>query len=273
MKSSMQAAGDYARRIWGHRDLAFYLALGKIKATNAATTLGMLWWVLNPLLLAGIYFLVFGVMFGAVDEDRSGAEYLGYLLSGIFPFHFTNRCVLGGSSAVTANARLITNLRFPRIILPASVLIEALIGFLASLFAFFLIVVPLSGSLPGSELVWLVPALLIHLTMNLGLAAMVGRLAVTFRDIGNFLPYLLRLWLYLSPIIWTVDLVEGLSPTLLTLAELNPMFSLLSVYRTALTDAPFDPTMLWLATGWAVLLAGVGCFYFIKGESRLTRYL
>ncbi len=271
MTSTTRAISRYIERIWTYRDLLFYLARGKIKATNAATTLGILWWVLNPLLLAGIYFLVFGVIFAG--GRRGDPTYLAWLLSGMFPFHFTSRSVRGGADAITSNAKLITNIRFPRIILPASVLIEAVVGFLASIIVYYMLIVPLTGRWPGVHTLWLIPAVLLHLMMNLGLAALMGRLAVAFRDLGNLVPYVLRLWLYMSPIIWTIEFMDNLDPLFVTVAQLNPIFPILSLYRTGLGGYPFDPQMLLNASIWSIVILLAGSAYFIKGESRLTRYL
>ena len=115
----------YIADLWRRREFAWFLAVGNLKARNASTALGLLWWVLNPLLLGMVYFFVFGFLFGERD--------IGYLLAGMFPFHFTAQSMTGGANSVLSNSRLLINLRFPRLVLPIAYLIESMIGFITSL--------------------------------------------------------------------------------------------------------------------------------------------
>ena len=128
---------------------------------------------------------------------------------------------------------------------------------------------------PGWRLVWLLPIFVAHLAMNLGLAALVARLAVPFRDVSNLIPFLVRIWLYLSPIIWTLELLESADvPSWLpTLMNFNPMFHFLSVYRTALLGWDFDPGALLGAGIWAVVIVIIGTITFVRFEGRVVQYL
>lgn len=110
--------------------------------------------MLNPLLLSGVYFLVFGVIFSG--GKRGDPEYLGYLMAGMFAFRFTSGVVSGGTATIIGNSQLMANLRFPRLLLPISSVIESGIGFLVSILAFFAIVLPLSRSWPGVLLLWFI---------------------------------------------------------------------------------------------------------------------
>ena len=266
-------AVTYVRDLWARKEFAWHLALSELKARNATTSLGILWWVLNPLLMTGVYFLVFGIILSR--GRRSDPEYLGYLMSGMFAFHFTTGVVTGAAGTILRNARLIVNLRFPRLLLPISSIIESGIGFLVSIVAFFAIIIPQTGNWPGWRLVWLLPIFVAHLAMNLGLAALVARLAVPFRDVSNLIPFLVRIWLYLSPIIWTLELLESADvPSWLpTLMNFNPMFHFLSVYRTALLGWDFDPGALLGAGIWAVVIVIIGTITFVRFEGRVVQYL
>ena len=109
--------------------------------------------------------------------------------------------------------------------------------------------------------------------MNLGLAAMVARLAVPFRDINNFLPYFNRLWLYLSPIIWPLSFLDTAGETANFLVRLNPMFHLIAIYRTALMGVPLEMSSLVTAGVWAAALFTIGAGLFVTYENRMVRYL
>ncbi|MGH8875001.1 MAG: ABC transporter permease [Acidimicrobiia bacterium] len=262
-------ARQYLLDLWNRREFAWFLAMGNLKARHASTALGLFWWVLNPLLLAAVYFLVFGVIF----RGAQGPDYIGYLLSGIFVFHYTHHAMTGGAHSILQNSKLLANLRFPRLVLPIASLIEAAAGFLASLGVFYLIVIPTSGTFPGLHTALLLVIFPLHTLFNLGLGAITARLAVPFRDINNLVPYLTRLWLYLSPVIWPLAFLDAVSTTAQQLARLNPMFSVISAYRMAVLGDPFDPAVLWWSAAWSLGLALVGVGLFVKYEGQMVRHL
>ena len=263
-----RTARAYLIDLWNRREFAWFLAMGNMKARNASTVFGLFWWVLNPLLLGMVYFLVFGVIW----EGRRPDDFLPYLLSGMFVFNFTALSMTGGANSIIQNSKLLVNLRFPRLILPIAALIESAFGFLVSLGVIFVILIP-TGPYPGIEMLWLLVAFPLHLMFNLGLGAITARLAVPFRDINNFVPYVNRLWLYLSPIIWPLSFLDNQGETLRNLMHLNPMFNLIALYRTAILQYPLDPAALWSAMIWAVAMFVVGVALFVKYEGRMARYL
>ncbi|MDF1596990.1 MAG: ABC transporter permease [Acidimicrobiia bacterium] len=261
---------SYLRDLWSRREFAWFLASGNLKARNASTALGLAWWVLNPLIMAGVYFLVFGFIFNA----RQGEEqYLAYLLSGMFAFNFMTMSMTGGANSILANSKLLINVRFPRLILPISGLAEALYGFLSSLLIFYVIVWPVDGVHP-TMWVFLLPVVVVLQTVfNLGLAALTARLAVPFRDINNLIPHLNRLWMYLSPIIWPMSFVADKPEWFQWALRLNPMYSVIVCYRTALMGREFEPEMLIVAALWAVVMGVVGVFAFVRYEGNMVRHL
>jgi teichoic acid transport system permease protein len=274
------AARTYITELWNRREFAWYLAMGNLKARNASTTLGLLWWVINPLLLGGVYWLVFGVLFdrGTLELTRETSEYdlpfIAYLLSGMFPFFFTQSAMTGGVNSIVSNTKLLANLHFPRLILPIAALTESFVGFVASLGVFFMIVGPIAGIWPGVWTLWLPLVILVHLVFNFGLSTIVARIAVPFRDLNNLVPYFTRLWLYLSPVIYEASFVEGRGEAVEAVFRLNPLFSILELYRHALTGVDIDfAANLVTASAWAIAAAVIGVFWFVKYEGKMARYL
>lgn len=268
----------YIKELWRRREFIWFLAMGNFKARNASTSLGLFWWVLNPVLLSLVYWFVFGLIF-------PGARDIIYLMSGMFVFHFTSQSLTGGANAILQNSKLLTNLKFPRLILPMANLIEALVGFIVSLGVLLALQLALRGHFPGSSIVLLLAVVPLHVLFNLGLASIAARLAVPFRDINNFIPYLTRIWLYVSPIIWPLSFLESdRAASFAQFAELNPLFSLISVYRAALIalvdeegvvigPSPFDPAMLTSFAIWAVVVGIVGIGLFVRYEGKIARHL
>lgn len=264
---------DYVKELWRRREFALALGLGNLKARNASTSLGLFWWVLNPILLGGVYFLVFGIFFGGRRPD----DFLPYLLTGMFAFHFTSQSMTGGANSIIQNAKLLANLRFPRLILPISTLIESLVGFVASLVVLFPVVmiagVVLEIDYLNHRLGYLPAIILLHLIFNLGLSGITARLAVPFRDINNLLPYINRIWLYLTPIIWPLSFIDLVGENIQSLIRFNPMFSIVALYRAAFLDYPLAADQVLAAVIWAVVVGVVGVALFVRHEGHMVRYL
>ncbi|MCP4968128.1 MAG: ABC transporter permease [bacterium] len=274
------AVRTYVSDLWARREFAWYLAMGNLKARNASTSFGLLWWVINPLLLGSVYWVVFGILFdrGTLELTRGGEFYelsfLAYLLSGMFPFFFTQSAMTGGVNSIVSNTKLLANLHFPRLILPIAALVESSVGFVTSMGVFFLIVGPINGIWPGPWTLWLFPVMLIHLLFNFGLSTIVARVAVPFRDLNNLVPYFTRLWLYMSPVIYEASFLEGKGELVERMFRLNPLFPILELYRHALTGVDIDlASSLLAATGWAVVLSTLGVAWFVKYEGKMARYL
>jgi teichoic acid transport system permease protein len=267
------AAKTYVSSLWDRREFAWYVAMGNLKARNASTFLGLFWWVLNPLLLGLVYVFVFGVILQRGGNDKEAIPFVAWLLSGIFPFYFTQTAMTGGVNSIVSNNKLLANLNFPRLVMPISALIESFVGFLASLVAFVMIVGISSGIWPTTRIWILAPIIVIHAMFNLGLSAIVARLAVPFRDLNNLIPYLSRVWLYLSPIILRPEFIAQMDGIRLRVFQTNPLFPILTIYRGALLGLPV-PRRFWIEAGaWAVGLFTVGLLAFVKYEGKMTRHL
>ena len=243
------------------------MAMGNLRSRNASTTLGLFWWVLNPILMGTVYFLVFGVILN-ISRD------FAYLLSGIFVFYYTTTSMTTGANSIIQNRAILVNLHFPRLIMPITAVIEAGVGFLVSIPALYLIIGPVQGVWPPRRFLILFPIIFIIQTVfNLGLATITARITVPFRDITNVIPHLLRIWFYLSPILYTVGQLGTIPPWAVKLYNLNPLVPILSVYRSALLGYKFESSDLVLSAIWAFGLAAVAITSFVSYEGKMARYL
>ena len=267
---SLSGWRNYVRNLWRWREFGWFLAMGNLKARNASTSLGLVWWMLNPLIMAAVYFLVFGLILGG---RRGEPQFIAWLLSGVFAFNYTATAMTSGANSILANRRLLVNIRFPRLILPISAVIETGVGFLMSIAVYYLIVWPADGVSPGVTLLWLPAAVALHTVFNLGLAGWTARLAIPFRDINNLMPHLTRLWLYLSPIIWPLSFLRDRGGLVEDLAVLNPMYGILSFYRMALMGRDLETGAFVLALLWTLLIGGGGILSFVRHEGNMVRHL
>lgn len=260
--------GAYLTELWGRRDFLITIPLSDLRAQNQNTVLGSTWHVLNPLLLAGVYYLVFGVILGA---RRGIANYPAFLVTGIMTFHFTQKCIMSGARTVVSNIRLIQSLSFPRALLPVSSTITETLAHGPSLVALMVLVVITTGSWPTASWLWLVPIAGLQALLGLGLAFITSRLTFHFRDTAQFLPYVLRIWMYLSGVFFAADFVPAGWPRLLF--SINPMFLFITLNRSALIPPDPDavepwttPEMWAMATVWTLVALVVGFFFFRARE-------
>lgn len=267
----------YLRRLWDRRDFTVQLALGNVAAQTASTRLGIVWWIINPLLLSLIYFVVFGVILGG---RRGNPEFLAYLVIGVFAFRFLSQTMTKSARMITSNAKLITSVRMPRLLFPVAATIESSVGFAAGILTFFALVMPFRGITPTWWTLLLPVPLVLQFLFSLGIGALTARFVVRIRDVANLVPHMTRLWFYLSPVLWPLDLLDRLSGSqvefLLPLIHANPMFAILSLYRTALLGpelAPFEPLLLVSAITWTGYVLIVGTRSFVRHEEDLARYL
>ena len=253
------------------------LPLNQLRSQNQNTILGSLWHLLNPLFLALVFYLVFGIILGG---QRGIDNYPAFLITGIFIYHFTQKSVIAGTGTIVSNIRLIQTLSFPRGILPISAIIGEGVAQLYAIGAM-LVMVTVLGAPPKPSWLMLVPLLAVQSLFNLGAAFIVSRATFHFRDVANFLPYVLRIWLYLSGIFFGLNLVpEG---WMRTVFQLNPMYAFIHLARVALgTSAETEATSTlpgefglaanWgVAIGWSLLALLIGFFYFRARETEYGR--
>jgi ABC-type polysaccharide/polyol phosphate export permease len=102
---------------------------------------------------------------------------------------------------------------------------------------------------------------------SMGLAAFFAALQVYFRDTASFLPYFIRIWMYLSPVLWLPESIGHMSKFITTIIEANPVYSMLGGYAELIQETKIPPLYMWLtAAGWAIGAAAIGFLFFISRE-------
>ncbi len=249
----------YLADLWSRRRFALEVARTDLRASNVQTLLGQLWLVLNPLLLVIVYFFLVQVL---RDRNRT-IEFLAHLAACLFAFHLVTMSVRSGARSITGSGKLILNTAFPRSLLPITSVLSAFVRFLPTLVVY--AGVHAYARLPvGLHMLWAVPVLVEIVVFTLGVTMIAAALQVYVRDLVNFLPYLLRVWLYASPILYYA---EDVQQDLARVLQFNPMFSMLGAWSDALTrgHAPSTADLLQGAA-WAVGTLVVGALFFVSRE-------
>lgn len=257
----------YARQLWQRRQFTLEMARSSLRAQNFATVFGQLWLVLSPLLLGFVYYMLADVLGSAAKHQQ---YYFATLLSGLFVFNFFSGCLTQGAGSVIGASRLILNTHFPRLLLPITQVLIAFMRFLPSMAVF--LAVHFLQNVPWTwNVLWAFPAFVEVLLFSCGAAFLAATVQVYFRDFSNFLPYLMRIWLFLSPVMFSLE--QGLHKhggTALVIGA-NPLSPMIGVWGDALVrNRPADPHWLLAGAAWSVVVFLAGTFVFMWREREFS---
>jgi len=254
----------YFRQLWLRREFAAEMSRATMRSANTGTVFGQLWLVLNPLLLAGVYYLLVTII-----RRQHDPTIFTHLTLGLFAFTMVTTAVSSGSTSVTSSGKLLINTAFPRLLIPLSAVRTAFFRFLPTIPVYlFFHVLFLRHSWSWTMLLS-VYFLATMILFAMGLAAFVAALQVYFRDTSSFLPFVMRLWLYLSPVLWLPETIfnSDFPRWMLTLIQVNPMYSMLGGYSDAVQGLEVPAPYMWVsAAAWAVGAAVAGFLFFISRE-------
>ena len=248
------------KKIWDYRELLYFLTKRDIKVRYKQTILGGLWAIIQPVFTMIVFTLLFGRL---AKMPSDGIPYPIFVYAGLLPWtYFANALSASGNSLV-GSANLITKVYFPRLIVPAS-------ASLAGLLDFFVALIVLGGLmiyykfLPGLGI--LLFPFLVGLTFlcAVGVGLWLSALNVQYRDIRYVIPFLIQLWMFVSPVIYPVSMINEKYQWLLAL---NPMGGMIKAYRASLLGhLPIDWLLLGISTVIIFLLFTSGLFYFKRME-------
>ena len=227
--------GTYLSELARRWNFIMGFATARNVAMYTEAKLGQLWQVLAPLLNAGVYFLIFGLIIRGVS--RGVPDYLPFLVTGVFVFSFTQRTFISTSKVITDSLPLIRALKFPRAALPlAYVMIE--LQQMAMSMAVLIVLILAEGEPVTWHWLLVLPALLLLTMFNAGIGMFAARTGARVNDFAQLLPFLMRTWLYLSGVIYSIQLFvvehsqnHGWATTLL---QLNPAAIFITLVRQSL---------------------------------------
>jgi ABC-type polysaccharide/polyol phosphate export permease len=249
----------YLREAWRRRSFAQELSRTQLRSQHFRTALGQLWLVLNPLLLALVYFML-------VDVLRQGdrpPNYFAHLIGALFLYHYFSGALTQAAKSVISGGRLVLNTAFPRTLLPLSSVLTGFKRFLPTLVIY--AIVHIASGLPiGLHLLGAIPIIALLTLFTAGMGMLVSAAQVYFRDVAAFLPYVMRIWMYATPVLYFVDEVPERYHILLDINPLTPFFGAWSDMLD-FGHWPSGSDLLW-AAGVSVVAVVVGGLFFISRE-------
>jgi lipopolysaccharide transport system permease protein len=233
---------SHMRELWDYRDLLYNLVVRNLKLRYKNSVLGILWSLLNPLLMMLVFTFVFKVLAGRSELPA----YPAFILSGVLAWNLFSSSVTAATGSIVENAHLIKKVYFPREVLPMSVVLSNLVNYLLALPVYFLLATAL-GQTPTMWVLLLPGVILVQLFFTLGISFILATVNVFYRDTQIVMEVVLLAWFFMSPVFYSISQVApgGVRIDSLGLALssfdvqrwmriLNPMASIIATYRDVL---------------------------------------
>ena len=256
--------------LWRNFELVRVLTADELRRVYAGSLLGLSWILIKPALLMGLYGALFGVVFQARGgPEQTTREYLLVLLVGLLPWLVFSEAVAAAASSITANISLVTKIVFPIEILPVSRVLATTASGLVGLALLVALMVSLRQI--GWPLVLLPLLIVTQLLFTIGLAWLLSAFNVAIRDISQALPLVLMVWMFLSPVVYTSEMVPK---ALAVVFACNPMSYFLDGYRMILLTNEPPTALIWVVvTGMAITVFLTGFWVLCRMRALIADFI
>jgi len=268
-------AADKAAHVTGalakDRFILQQLVTKDFKLRYRRSVLGVIWSVLNPLLMMMIMSFVFSYFLRGSNVEN----YPLYLIVGNITFSLMSEATNGGLTSIISAAPLLKKVKVDRWVFPVQKVFSAMMNFGFSLIAV-VVVMLFFQVMPTWHIVWMIPALFLLMLFCIGISLLIGAAAVFFRDMIHLWSVALTAWTYLTPIFWDLSLLTnaGAPQIVVWVVKANPMYNYLEMMRCAIVyQSSPTTTVLLLAVFWALLMLVIGYFVFRKTEHKFILFI
>jgi homopolymeric O-antigen transport system permease protein len=248
------------REVWDYRELLYFLIWRDVKVRYKQTAIGVAWAVLQPLLTMALFTLVFGTLIQVPSDDL---PYPVFTYTALVPWTFFAASLTRASGSLVNDSALITKVYFPRVLLPLSAVLSMILDFAAA-FVLLLAMLAWYGILPGIAVLTLPLFLLLALLTAVSCGLWLSALNVRYRDIAQVIPFLLQVWLFITPVAYASAIVPE---RWRAVYGLNPMVGVVEGFRWALLDTgPAPEATVGASAAVVIALFLGGIFWFRRTE-------
>lgn len=254
---------EYFRDLWRYRELFYVLAWRNVSVRYKQTVIGIAWAVIRPALSTAVLTIVFGKL---GNFPSGGVPYPVLVFAGMLPWQLFASSLTDSGNSLISNANLVSKVYFPRLIVPGSALVTALIDFLISL-GLLVVLMAVYGVVPTWRVVFFPAFVLLALATAAGMGAWIAALTVKYRDFVFVVPFIAQLGLYISPIGFSTAVVPE---RWRLLYSLNPMVGVIDGFRWAVLPASASAEIQWTGLLISLVVVAVmtvsGFSYFRRTE-------
>lgn len=244
-------------QLWASGELLYFLIWRDLKVRYKQAVIGAGWAVLKPLLMMLVFVVVFGIFIRVPTGD---IPYSVFIYSGLLPWTLISTVIGSTTASLVSNAPLLTKIYFPRLVIPLSASLVALVDLIISLPLLFGLM--LWFDIPLTARLLLLPLLFgLLFLLALGIGLVMAALHVRYHDIGMLIPILLQTWMYISPVIYPIETVP---PRWLNLYSLNPLVGIFQGIRWALLGGAGPTPLMLVTSSVATFLIVAGALFFFQ---------
>jgi lipopolysaccharide transport system permease protein len=248
------------RELWEYRELLYFLTWRDIKVRYKQTALGAAWAIIQPVFMMIVFSLFFGKLAGVKSD---GLPYPIFTFCALLPWQLFAQALANSSNSLVSNEQLITKVYFPRLIVPISSVLSALVDFVIA-FGVLVLMMVYYGVMPGVAVLTLPLFVMLAVLTALGVGLWLSALNVQYRDVRYTLNFLTQFWLFATPVAYSSAIVPA---KWRPLYGLNPMVGVVEGFRWALLNKAEGPgLMLWVSVFVVLLILVGGLFYFRRME-------
>ena len=256
-------ATNQFKDLWAFRELLYFLTWRDVKVRYKQTELGIAWAIIQPLFTMLIFTLFFGRLAGVPSDN---VPYPVFAYAGLLAWTFFSNAITNSGNSLVGSANLITKVYFPRMIIPGAAVAAGLVDF-AIAFAILVLLMFYYGIMVTWNVLMFPVMVLLTTLLALGTGMWLSALNVKYRDVRFALPFLVQLWMFLSPVIYPASFLPEKYRWLLWF---NPMTGIIEGYRSALFGRRFD----WIALGCSAVITLIlliySSYYFRRMEKNFA---
>ena len=246
--------------IWQYRELLYLLVWRDLKVRYKQSVLGIAWVVIQPLAAMLIFTIIFNRLLGVASE--SGVPYPIFVYSGLLPWMYFAGALSRCSTSVVNNANLVSKIYFPRMVIPIAAVLSGLVDLGVALLILVAMMI-FYGMAPGLAILTLPFVLLLAALTALGVGLWLSALNVQYRDVQYIVPFVVQIWMYLTPVIYPISNIPS---SWRWLYNLNPMVGVVGSFRGALLGDVQSGIIAATAIVIVALVVLPGAFYFRRME-------
>lgn len=256
------------KSLWLYRGFVLGNVKREFQSKYQNSLLGAAWNVLNPLSMIIVYTVIFSqLMHSKLPGVDNEFAYSIYLCAGVLTWGLFAELVSRGQNVFLEQANILKKINFPRLCLPITVLLNALLNF-SIVFGLFTVFLLVSDSFPGVVYFSLLPVLVVLVVFGIGLGITLGILNVFFRDVGQFFGIFLQFWFWLTPIVYPV---AALPESVKQYMKYNPLAAVIGACQTILVKGEWPNwSSLWLAALLGIMFCCLGISLFHKHAGEMV---
>ncbi|MEO6681924.1 MAG: ABC transporter permease [Ginsengibacter sp.] len=266
MEYVIQAQNKFSlglKELWSYRELFYFFTWRDVKVKYKQAALGIMWAILQPLVMMGMFTVIFSK---ALNVSSDGIPYPVFALSGLIIWNIFSNGLLNSANSMVANANIIKKIYFPRLIIPMSAVLTALVDFFFALIIYTIVLIYYRQEINIIKLCLYLPlSILITIVTTFGLGTFLAALNVKYRDFQYMLPFMIQFLLFANPVLYSTKSFSN--PWINAIMRANPIASAIQLCRSVFTGQVVDWSAVGTGSAVAVLLLLIGVYTFRKTES------